>query len=169
MAVLHLNISSLCSHINELKLILSSLNLNFDIICKSESRITKPNLQTSSIHIPSYNNEQTPTEFLTKTDLTSKYTTLNILNSPSLKSSSLDKCSCIVVTVYKHPPMKPYSFNSSFSQLLQKMKKESKKKKQQQKTIITGDFNLSLLNYAKNIVTYEFLESVFFKQLQSSN
>ena len=64
--------------------------------------------------------------------------------------------------------MKPYSFNSSFSQLLQKMKKRKQKKKQQ-KTIITGDFNLSLLNYAKNIVTYEFLESVFFKQLQSSN
>ena len=129
MAVLHLNISSLRSHINELKLILSSLNLNFDIICKSESRITKPNLQTSSIHIPSYNNEQTPTEFLTETDLTSKYTTLNIWNSPSLKSSFLDKCSCIVVTVYKHPPMKPYSFNSSFSQLLQKMKKRKQKKK----------------------------------------
>ena len=51
--------------------------------------------------------------------------------------------------------MKPYSFNTSFSQLLQKIKRENKK------TIITGDFNLSLLNYAKNIWTFEFLESVF--------
>ena len=33
-AVLHLNISSLSSHINELKLLLSSFNLNFDIINK---------------------------------------------------------------------------------------------------------------------------------------
>ena len=54
--------------------------------------------------------------------------------------------------------MKPYSFNTSFSQLLQKIKKETKKKK---KTIATGDFSLSLLNYAKNIGTYEFLQSVF--------
>ena len=60
LAVLHLNISSLS--INKLKLLLSSLNLNFDIICTSESRITKSNLSTSNIRIPDYNIEQTPTE-----------------------------------------------------------------------------------------------------------
>ena len=97
MAVLHLNISSLSSHINELKLLFSSLNLNFDIICMSESRITMSNLPSSNIHIPGYNIEQTPTESFAggsliyisqklsyKTDLTSKYTTLNIWNPPSL-------------------------------------------------------------------------------------
>ena len=66
-----------------------------------------------------------------------------------------DKSSFIIGTVYKHPPMKPYSFNTSFSQLLQKIKIKNKK------AVITGDFNLSLLNYAKNIGTFEFLESVF--------
>ena len=60
LAVLHLNISLLSSHINELKLLLSSLN--FDIICITESIITKSNLPTSNIHIPGYNTEQTPTE-----------------------------------------------------------------------------------------------------------
>ena len=45
LAVLHLNISSLSSDINELKLLLSSFNLNFDIICITESRITKPSNQ----------------------------------------------------------------------------------------------------------------------------
>ena len=67
-----------------------------------------------------------------------------------------DKSNFIIGTAYKHPQMKPYSFNTSFSQLLQKIKKENKKK-----TIQTGDFKLNLLNYAKNIGTYEFLESVF--------
>ena len=66
-----------------------------------------------------------------------------------------DKSNVIIGPVYKHPPMKAYSFNTSFSQLLQKIKRENKK------TIITGDFNLNLLNYAKNIGTFEFLESVF--------
>ena len=66
-----------------------------------------------------------------------------------------DKSSCIIGTVYEHPPIKPYSFNTSFSQLLQKLKKENKK------TISTGDFNLNILNYAKTIGTYEFLESIF--------
>ena len=40
LAVLCLNISSLISHINELKLLLSSLKLNLDILCTTESRIT---------------------------------------------------------------------------------------------------------------------------------
>ena len=52
LAVLYLNISSLSSHINELKLLLSRLNVNFDIICISESRITKSNLPTSNRYIP---------------------------------------------------------------------------------------------------------------------
>ena len=52
LAVLHLNISSLSSHINELKLLLSRLNVNFDIICISESRITKSNLPTNNRYIP---------------------------------------------------------------------------------------------------------------------
>ena len=55
LVVLHLNISSLSSHINELKLLHSRFNLNFDTICITESRITKSNLPTSNIHIPGYN------------------------------------------------------------------------------------------------------------------
>ena len=40
LAVLCLNIFSLISHINELKLLLSSLKLNLDILSRTESRIT---------------------------------------------------------------------------------------------------------------------------------
>ena len=99
LAVLHLNISSLSAHINELKPLLSSLNLNFTIRI-SESRIIKSNVPTSNIHILGYNIEQKPQNFLQvvnwfiylkniliKTGVTSKYTTLNIWNPPSLKSS----------------------------------------------------------------------------------
>ena len=66
-----------------------------------------------------------------------------------------DKSNFIIGTFYKHPLMKPYNFNTSFSQLLQKIKRENKK------TITTRDFNLNLLNYVKNIGTLEFLESLF--------
>ena len=101
LAVLHLNMSSLSSHHNELKLLLLSKNLNFGIICiKERQRFTKEllksSLPTSNIHIPGYSNEQTPTQssaggsliyisqnLITKTDLTSKYITLNIWNPPS--------------------------------------------------------------------------------------
>ena len=95
--VLHLSTCSLSSHINKLNLLLFSLNVNFDIICISESRITNFSLPASTMLIPSYNIEQTPTEssaggsliyipFLIKTDLTSKYTKLNIWIPTSLKS-----------------------------------------------------------------------------------
>ena len=51
--------------------------------------------------------------------------------------------------------MKPYSFDTSFLKLCQKIRKENKK------AIITGDFYLNFLNYAENIGTYEFLQSIF--------
>ena len=168
MALLRLNISSLSSHINELKLLLSSFNENFDIICITESRITKSNLPTSNIHIPGYNIEQTPTESSAGGTLIYISQKLSYKNRPDLQiyhpkhleSTFIeillpDKYNFIIGTVYKHPPMKPYSYNTSFSQLLQKIKRENKK------TIITSDFNLNLSNYAKNIGTYKFLESVF--------
>ena len=157
MAVLHLNISLPSSHINELKLLHSSLN--FDIICITESRITKSNLPTSNIHIPGYNIEQTPTESSAGGTLIYISQKLSYKNRPDLQiyhpkhleSTFIeillpDKYNFIIGTVYKHPPMKPYSYNTSFSQLLQKIKRENKK------TIITGDFNLNLLNYAKTLL-----------------
>ena len=168
MALLRLNISSLSSHINELKLLLSSFNENFDIICITESRITKSNLPTSNIHIPGYNIEQTPTEscaggtliYISQKISYKSRPDLQIYHPKHLQSTFIEillpnKSIFIIATVYKHPPMKPYSFNTSFSQLLQKIKRENKK------TIITSDFNLNLSNYAKNIGTYKFLESVF--------
>ena len=120
------------------------------------------------MHIPGYNIEQTPTESSASGTLIYISQKLSYKNRPDLQiyhpkhleSTFIeillpDKYNFIIGTVYKHPPMKPYSYNTSFSQLLQKIKRENKK------TIITGDFNLNLLNYAKNIGTFEFLESVF--------
>ena len=62
LSVIHLNISSLPLHINELKLFLSFFKMKFDIISISESRITKGNTLTTNIDIPGYNIEHTPTE-----------------------------------------------------------------------------------------------------------
>ena len=62
LSVIHLNISSLASYIHDLKLFLSVLKVSFDIICTSESRISKHYLPTIIINIPGYNTEHTPTE-----------------------------------------------------------------------------------------------------------
>ena len=51
LTVIHLNISSLALHIDKLKLFLSLIKTKFDIICISESRITKSNSLTVNINI----------------------------------------------------------------------------------------------------------------------
>ena len=62
LTVINLYKSSLALHIVELKLFLSLIKTKFDIICISESRITKNNSLTTNINIPGYNFEHTPTE-----------------------------------------------------------------------------------------------------------
>ena len=62
LSVLHLNISSLSVHIDDLKNFLSELRIKFDIICISERRLLQKNLQTTNISLAGYSIEQTPTE-----------------------------------------------------------------------------------------------------------
>ena len=62
LSVLHLNISSLSAHIDDLKNFLSELSIKFDIICISESRLSQKNLQTTNINLTGCNIEQTPRE-----------------------------------------------------------------------------------------------------------
>ena len=59
---LHLNISSLSAHIDNLKSFLSELRIKLDIICISESRLSQKNPQTTNINLADYTVEQTPTE-----------------------------------------------------------------------------------------------------------
>ena len=60
--VVHLNMMSLVLHIDKLKLFLSLIKIKFDMICISESRTTKNNSLTTTINIPGYNFEHTPTK-----------------------------------------------------------------------------------------------------------
>ena len=59
LTVIYLNISCLALHIDKLKLFLSLIKTTFDIICISESRITKNNSLTTNIKIPGYSFEHT--------------------------------------------------------------------------------------------------------------
>ena len=61
-SLLHLNIFLLYVHIGDLKNFLSELRIKFDIVCISESRLSRKNLQTTNINLASYHIEQMPTE-----------------------------------------------------------------------------------------------------------
>ena len=168
LSIIHLNISSLASHIHELKLFLSLLKVSFDIICISESRISKHNLPTININIPGYNTEHTPTE--SKAGGTLMYISekisykicndLNIYNPKQLESIFIeilrpDLPGGIVGTIYKHPSMNVFTFNAEFfAPLLKNLNKENK-------VILTGDFNVNLLNFGRKRGTHQFLEELF--------
>ena len=62
LSILHLNISSISSHIDDLRTFLNLAHHKFDIICISESRISLKHPQTTNINLPGFNMEQTPTE-----------------------------------------------------------------------------------------------------------
>lgn len=60
--IIHLNISSLSSHIDDLEIFFSLLSNKADIICISESRLSQRNLVTTKLNSLGYNIEHTPTE-----------------------------------------------------------------------------------------------------------
>ena len=157
LSISHLNISSLASHIHELKLFLSLLKVTFDIVCISESRISKHNLPTININIPGYNIEHTPTE--SKTGGTLMYISekinykilsdLNIYNPKQLESIFIeilrpDLPGGIAGTIYKHLSMSVSTFNAElFAPLLKNLNKENTE------VIFTEDFIVNLLNFGK--------------------
>ena len=60
--IIHLSISSLSSHIDDLEIFLSLPSNKTDIICISESRLSQRNLVTTKLNILGYKIEHTPTE-----------------------------------------------------------------------------------------------------------
>ena len=118
LSVIHLNISSLPLHINELKLFLNFFKCKFDIISISESRITKSNTLTTNIDIPGYNIEHTPTEskaggcllYISDKIPYKLRNDLNVYCPKQLESVFIElllsnKPSQIIGTIYKHPSM----------------------------------------------------------------
>ena len=136
LTVIHLNILSLALHIDKLKLFLSLIKTKFDIICISESRITKNNSLTTNINIPDYNFEHTPTESKEGGSLMyisyKLHNDLNICWSKPLESaftevSITNKHNQLIRTVYKHPLMNVSKFNHEYlTDILTKIKMKIK-------------------------------------------
>ena len=136
LTVIHLNISSLALHIDKLKLFLSLIKTKFDIICISESRITKNNSLTTNINIPGYNFEHTPTEskaggslmYISDKISYKLCNDLNIYCSKQLESVFIEvlipnKQNQLIGTVYKHPSMNVSKFNHEYlTDILTKLK-----------------------------------------------
>ena len=167
-SLLHLNISSLSCHINDLINFLALINTKFDVICITETRLSHKNPLTTNIELPGYNIEQTPSEssaggtliYISQNLLYKRRTDLQICCPKELESVFIEviipnKQSCILGTIYKHPSMKHFKFNNDYmEELLRVITHENKN------CILTGDFNLNLLKHAKSPGVSKFLENL---------
>ena len=168
LSVIHLNISFLPLHINELKLFLGFFKCKFDIISISESRITKSNTLTTNINIPGCNIEHNPTEskaggcllYISDKIPYKSRNDLNVYCPKQLESVFIEflfsnKPSEIIDTIHKHPSMTVFTFtNDHLKNMLNATHYENKS------TLLTGDFNVNLINYDKN-EAHDFLELLF--------
>ena len=75
----HMNVSSLTKNVDHFNILLNDLNVNFDIVAITESRIKKDSPSPVNLHLDKYLVEQTPTE-------TSAGGTLLYINKTSLST-----------------------------------------------------------------------------------
>ena len=148
-----MNVSSLTKNVDHFNILLNELNVNFDILAITESRIKKDSPSTVNLHLD-YLVEQTSTETSAGGTLLYINKTLSYQLKNDLKLYHLEKiestfieiiCSkltnVIVGCIYKHPTLQINDFKSDFiSPLLLKLLKESYKR-----ILLLGDFNIDLL------------------------
>ena len=137
----HLNISSLPFHIDELKLMINSMDFIPEVIGITESRIKKDKQSITDITLDNYLIEHTPTEASnggTLLYINSKcsYKTrhdLEIYKPKELESTFIEliypfEKNIIVGCIYRHPCMSVQEFNNNYlNKLLEKLNKEKKK------------------------------------------
>ena len=148
-----MNVFSLTKNVDHFNILLNELNVHFDILAITESRIKKDSPSTVNLHLD-YLVEQTSTETSAGGTLLYINKTLSYQLKNDLKLYHLEKiestfieiiCSkltnVIVGCIYKHPTLQINDFKSDFiSPLLLKLLKESYKR-----ILLLGDFNIDLL------------------------
>ena len=125
---LHLNISSLPYHIDELRTVLSQCKSPFDVIGITESRIRKDKTLYTDISLDGYSHEHQPTEssaggvlIYLSNDINYKCRDdLNIYKSKELESIFIETLSTncenfIIGCIYKHPKMSIAEYNEFLS------------------------------------------------------
>ena len=168
LSMLHLNISSISAHINNLSNFINLVDQKIDITCISESRISIKNPQTTNIDLPGSNTGQTPTEssaggaliYISESLSYKPQKDFHIYCEKELESVFIEllipnKKNHLFGVIYKHPTMKYRKFNNDFmNTLFDKLTKEDKL------SVISCDFNFNLINYTQNRGLNQFLENI---------
>ena len=167
---LHLNISSLPFHIDDLHSFLANLPTKPSIFGITESRLKQDNSSLINISIPGYNIEHTDTESANGGSLLYISKNLNYISrsdlalykakEPESVFVEIDlpkrKRNFVVGCIYRHPCMNTDEFNTQYlPKLLFEISKEIKD------FLIMGDFNIDLLNHDTSTETSDFLDKMY--------
>ena len=152
-SIFHLNIASLQYHIEDLRILLETLEHTFDIISISECGIQKNYPPTTNIDLQNYNYEYTATDtnkggtllYISNKNSFKPRKDLEIVESKQVESTFVELINSngkntIVGCIYRHHTISQLDFTNLLNPLVHKLSKENKP------CYITGDFNMNLLS-----------------------
>ena len=152
-----------------LNIILSDLNVSFDILAITETRIKRDSWSPINLQLNNYSIEHTPIESSAGGTLLyiNKKLSYQLRNDPRLCDpgkieSTFIEIICskptnvIVGYIYKHPALPTNDFTNDFiSPLLLKLQKESSKR-----VFLLGDFNIDLLKHEISDSVNNFIDTL---------
>ena len=175
---IHTNISSLNANLEKLETLLTTLDNSFDIISLTETwNPQNENDKFSDKIIPGFNS------FIGTSGTTSKsgcgfyvsqhintiprvdldkhhYNGINEFECKWLEIINNNSANTVIASVYRHPSKKDAFFLEYLTSTQKKLRREHKI------IILTGDFNLNLLNYGHNKEVTEFLDLLYLNFFQ---
>ena len=165
---LHLNIASLSFHIDELKLLINSLNIEPEVVAITETRLKCGRQSITDIELDGYSIEHSPTEannggallYINSKNTYKKREDLQIYKPREIESVFVEiiyphEKNILVGCIYRRPCMSIKEFNNSYLEvLLEKLILEKKN------IILMGDYNINLLNYDCSLDTSTFLDNM---------
>ena len=142
LSIFYHNVCSLSKNFNQLHALLTELDIDFDFIGITESRISKTSLSPTNIALANYAIEQTPTEsnaggallYINRKHSYKIRKDLKLYKPQKTESVFVEaiipkRTNIIVGCIYRHPDNNIDDFTTNYLRpLLQKLSKESSKK-----------------------------------------
>ena len=154
-------------HKNDLDILLDALNLKFDIIAISESKLKKDVVPVHDIELPNYEIIDTRTEaskggtllYISDRLVYKPRQDLNIFESKRIESTFIEVINetdkyIIVGCIYKHHNISIKEFTETISISLSKISKERKT------CYLAGDFNINLLQLENNTDIENYFDTI---------
>lgn len=172
-SIFHLNIASLQYHFEDLKILLSSLEHDFDIISISETKLKQNSPPVIDINIPNYQFEHTPSDankggtllyisnkhnYKPRMDLKSQLYESKQVESTFIEIINPKGKNTIIGSIYKHFTISQKDFTDKINQFLTNVSRENKP------CYLSGDFNMNLLSIDDDAETERFFDSLTEKQ-----